>query len=99
MVTTARGPLVSQDALAAALRDGRLFGAGLDVLETEPSDAANPLFALPNMVVTPHNAASTEEGLARMARQAARNILDALDGRADPAMAVNPAVLSATRNP
>jgi D-3-phosphoglycerate dehydrogenase len=93
LVNTARGPLVEGAALAEALRAGRLHGAGLDVLEVEPSDAANPLFALPNLVVSPHNAASTEEGLARMARQAARNILDALDGRPDPAMMVNPEVL------
>jgi D-3-phosphoglycerate dehydrogenase / 2-oxoglutarate reductase len=93
LVNTARGPIVSQDALVAALRAGRLRGAGLDVLEVEPSDAANPLFALPNVVVSPHNAGSPEEGLARMARQAARNILDALDGRPDPAMMVNPEVL------
>lgn len=93
LVNTARGPLVRQDALVAALRGGRLHGVGLDVLEVEPSDAGNPLFALPNVVISPHNAASTEEGLARMARQAAQNILDVLDGRGDPAMAVNPAVL------
>ena len=93
LVNTARGPIVSQDALAAALRGGRLQGAGLDVLELEPSDTSNPLFAFPNVVVSPHNAASTEEGLARMARQAAQNILDALDGRPDPAMMVNPEIL------
>lgn len=97
LVNTARGPIVSQAALAEALRSGRLHGAGLDVLEAEPSDAANPLFGLPNLIVSPHNAASTEEGLARMARAAAQNILDALDGRADPAMAVNPEVLSLPR--
>ncbi|TDG32053.1 hydroxyacid dehydrogenase [Paracraurococcus ruber] len=89
LVNTARGPIVSQAALVAALRGGRLQGAGLDVLEVEPSDASNPLFALPNVVVSPHNAASTEEGLARMARQAAQNILDVLDGRRDPAFMVN----------
>ncbi|WP_431272296.1 NAD(P)-dependent oxidoreductase [Dankookia sp. P2] len=73
----------------AALRSGRLHGVGLDVLEAEPSEATNPLYAFPNVVVSPHNAASTEEGLARMARQAARNILDVLDGRRDPAFMVN----------
>jgi D-3-phosphoglycerate dehydrogenase / 2-oxoglutarate reductase len=97
LVNTARGPVVEQAALVEALRGGRLHGAGLDVLEAEPCDAANPLFALPNLVVSPHNAASTEEGLARMARQAAQNILDALDGRADPAMTVNPEVLGQER--
>lgn len=89
LVNTARGPIVSQPALVAALQGGRLHGAGLDVLEIEPSDAGNPLYALPNVVVSPHNAASTEEGLARMARQAAQNILDVLDGRRDAACMVN----------
>jgi D-3-phosphoglycerate dehydrogenase len=89
VVNTARGPLVSQEALAAALRGGRLHGAGLDVLEVEPSGRDNPLFALPNLLVSPHNAASTEEGLARMARQAAQNIVDVLDGKRDPAFMVN----------
>jgi len=95
LVNTARGPLIDPLALADALRRGRLHGVGLDVLETEPSDASNPLFGMANVVVSPHNAASTEEGLARMARAAAQNILDALDGRADPAMTVNPEVLEA----
>jgi D-3-phosphoglycerate dehydrogenase len=93
LVNTARGPIVSQDALVAALRAGRLHGAGLDVLEVEPSDATNPLFALPNVVLSPHNAGSPEEGMVRMARRAAQNILDALDGRPDPAMMVNPEIL------
>jgi D-3-phosphoglycerate dehydrogenase len=93
LVNTARGPLVSQDALVRALTAGRLHGAGLDVLEVEPSDASNPLFGLPNLIVSPHNAGSPEEGMVRMARQAARNILDALDGKPDPAMMVNPEIL------
>jgi D-3-phosphoglycerate dehydrogenase len=56
----------------------------------EPSDADHPLWRLPNVIVSPHSAASTEEGLARMARFAAQNILDCLDGRPDPGMMVNP---------
>lgn len=93
LVNTARGPIVHQEALVGALRAGRLQGVGLDVLEVEPSDASNPLYAFPNVIVSPHNAASTEEGLSRMARQAAQNILDALDGKPDPAMMVNPEIL------
>ncbi len=89
LVNTARGPIVEEAALISALQSGRLQGAGLDVLEVEPSTATNPLYAMPNVVVSPHNAASTEEGLARMARQAARNILDVLDGKRDPAFMVN----------
>jgi D-3-phosphoglycerate dehydrogenase len=96
LINTARGPIVQQEALLAALQAGRLQGAGLDVLEVEPADATNPLFAMPNVIVSPHSAASTEEGLARMARQAAQNILDALDGRPDPAMMVNPVLSQPT---
>jgi D-3-phosphoglycerate dehydrogenase len=93
LVNTARGPVVEQAALVAALDSGRLMGAGLDVLEVEPSTAANPLFSRPNVIISPHSAASTEEGTARMARIAAQNILDVLDGKPDPAMMVNPGIL------
>jgi D-3-phosphoglycerate dehydrogenase len=93
LVNTARGPVVMESALIAALESGRLIGAGLDVLESEPPQLGNRLLTLPNVVLSPHSAAGTEEGLARMARQAAQNILDALDGRPDPAMMVNPQIL------
>jgi D-3-phosphoglycerate dehydrogenase / 2-oxoglutarate reductase len=93
LVNTARGPVVEEAALLAALRSGRLRGAGLDVLEAEPARRDNPLLTEPNVVLSPHNAGSTEESLARMACQAARNILDALDGTPDPAMMVNPEIL------
>jgi phosphoglycerate dehydrogenase-like enzyme len=59
LVNTARGGLVDQAALVAALRDGRLAAAGLDVFETEPVDPADMLMLLPNVVVTPHVAWTT----------------------------------------
>lgn len=93
LVNTARGPVVKQDALVEALRSGHLMGAGLDVLEVEPALSGNPLLSLPNVVISPHSAASTKEGLDRMAAFAAQNMLDALDGKPDPAMMVNPWIL------
>jgi len=65
LINTARGELVDETALVAALSDGRLRGAGLDVFAAEPIDPANPLLALANVVVTPHLAWLTPETLDR----------------------------------
>lgn len=96
LINTARGGVVEEPALIAALRSGHLAAAGLDVLETEPPARDNPLLTMPNVILSPHSAGSTDECMDRMAVQAARNILDALDGRPDPAMVVNAEVLGAT---
>jgi D-3-phosphoglycerate dehydrogenase len=93
LVNTARGPIVKESALVAALDSGRLRGAGLDVLEIEPATPGNPLLSRSNVVISPHTAASTAEGMERMARTTVQNILDALDGRPDPSMMVNPGIL------
>jgi len=68
-VNTGRGPVVDEEALVAALREGKLAGAGLDVLEQEPPDPKNPLLSMPNVTVTPHVAAqSNESAVARRLR-------------------------------
>ncbi|MBR0644478.1 hydroxyacid dehydrogenase [Plastoroseomonas hellenica] len=84
LVNTARGTLVDEAALEAALRAGHLAGAGLDVVHTEPMTSAIPLLALDSVIVTPHVAASTRQGLHRMALAAAQNTIDFFAGRLNP---------------
>ena len=94
LINTARGTLVDEAALEAALRAGHLAAAGLDVLRVEPMREPVPLLALENLIVTPHVAASTAEGLQRMAWDAAGNVLDFLAGHPDRDAIVNPTVLA-----
>src|SRR5438445_12971785 len=80
LINAARGPVVDERALAEALRDGVIAGAGLDVYEKEPQ--VEPLLLeLENVVLLPHIASASEQTRVRMAIRAAENILAFLDGR------------------
>lgn len=95
LINTARGEVVDEAALAAALSEGRLFGAGLDTLAREPAAPDNPLLALPNVVLSAHVGGSTPVALAAMAEGAAAHVLDVMEGRpGDRAACVNPEVLA-----
>jgi D-3-phosphoglycerate dehydrogenase len=100
LINTSRGKLVDEPALIAALREGRIAGAGLDVFAQEPPDPKNPLFSMPNVIVTPHVASSTTGAARQMGEIGARNILHYLRGEVyDERNFVNPEVMKAvTRN-
>jgi D-2-hydroxyacid dehydrogenase (NADP+) len=81
LINVARGGLVNEIALATALREGRLGGAGLDVLAAEPPVADSPLRNCPNLIVTPHVAGNVHRYRAQIASRFARNVAAFLDGR------------------
>jgi glyoxylate reductase len=82
LVNTARGGVVDQDALIAALRTGAIAGAAIDVTTPEPLPLESPLYTFPNVVITPHIASASLATRSRMAEMAAGNIIAVLAGRA-----------------
>lgn len=80
LINTARGPLIDERALASALRNGDIAGAGLDVYEHEPRISPE-LMDLPNVVLLPHLGSATRATRGRMARLAAENVVEVLQGR------------------
>ena len=78
VINAARGAVINDDDLAAAINSGHVSGAALDVYDQEPPSPQNPLIGLDNVIHTPHLAASTVEAQIRVAMDAAQQIIDAL---------------------
>lgn len=91
LINTSRGPVVDHDALYRALKDGRLFAAGLDVTEPEPISPESPLLELPNCIVVPHLGSASIRTRDQMALLAAENLIAGLQHRRLPHCA-NPEV-------
>lgn len=81
IINIARGQVIDEDALLAALREGRLGGAGLDVFREEPTPPQR-WAGIPNVVLSPHVAGMTREAMARLRDTAVRNLKTALEGGA-----------------
>ena len=92
LVNTARGPIVDEDALAAALDAGEIAGAALDVMAQEPPGASSPLFGRDNVIITPHTSFYSEESLVELQTKAAEEVVAVLSGR-PPRNPVNPEAL------
>ncbi|MEZ5741392.1 MAG: C-terminal binding protein [Burkholderiaceae bacterium] len=91
-LNTGRGPTVDEAALTDALQEKRIAGAGLDVLQTEPPSAGNPLLAMPHVILSPHNASASARFDPARRRRVGQELALVLSGRW-PMSCVNPAVL------
>lgn len=81
LINTARGSVVDEAALIAALQTGTIAAAGLDTYEREPIQPDNPLLGMPNVVLTPHCAGATRESTGLVGLKAAENLIAVLEGR------------------
>jgi phosphoglycerate dehydrogenase-like enzyme len=93
LVNCSRGGIVNEAALADALKAGQIAGAGIDVFEAEPPSPDNPLFALPNCLLSPHVAGVTEAGMRDMALNVAR-IVDLVSRGERPDTLLNPEIFA-----
>jgi len=88
LINAARGALVDLDALAAAIRSGKIAGAALDAFEVEPLPADSPILQCENVVLTPHTGAESRQAYHKVSMVAAQNVIDTLAGR-EPKFWVN----------
>ena len=93
LINCARGGIVNEKALFAALTSNEILAAGLDVYDDEPSTSSNPLFSLDNILLSPHIAGVTQEATIRMSKQSAQNVLDVFDNKINKEVIINKNVL------
>jgi D-3-phosphoglycerate dehydrogenase / 2-oxoglutarate reductase len=98
LINTSRGPIVDETALVQALAEGRVSGAGLDVLEQEPPDPQNPLLMMENVILSPHVGFYSAESISELKRRTAKNVSEVLTGKW-PGSVVNRDVIGKTRAP
>lgn len=91
LINAGRGPVIDEEALIAALKEGTIHAAGLDVFEKEPLPKDSPLLSMPNVVALPHIGSATHETRYGMARDAVENLIAALSGKVEK-NCVNPEV-------
>jgi D-3-phosphoglycerate dehydrogenase len=88
IINTSRGGIVNEKDLNEALNIGLLYGAGIDVFEKEPPDKDNPLLTNKRVVLSPHAATFTKEGLSKMSIQTVQNLIDFFDNKLEKSMIV-----------
>ena len=92
LINTARGPIVKHEALVRALQEGRIAGAGIDVLEHEPPSFDDPLMGMENVILTPHTSYYSDSAVQHLAVRCGQEVARVLTGRM-PLNLVNPEVL------